>query len=107
MKEELQSFKQVQGAFKQELESFKESQEEMKVKMDNRFDSLEENVSYMQGDIAEIKKSIHRLEKNEPQNIMNMLKMIHTKIEDKDFDIIALNKRLFRVESAVEQLQNK
>lgn len=65
---------------------------------------IETKMSNMERDIKEIKSSVYRMEKNEPQDILAMLENINNKLEVKDSDIGALNKRLFKVESTLERL---
>jgi|SRR5690625_3128805 len=107
LREEQQLFKMSQDEMKDEQQSFKNSLEKIKDDIDHRFDTFETTVCHMQKDINEIKESVHRIEENEPRDILEMLDIIYNKIDEKDSDILVLNKRLFRVESVLEKIQNK
>lgn len=51
-----------------------------------------------------IEASVNRLEQNEPANIMSMLKQINRKLDDRDYELQALNKRVFKTETEIERL---
>lgn len=51
-----------------------------------------------------IEASVNRLEENEPANIMSMLKQLNRKLDDRDYELQALNKRVFKTETEIERL---
>lgn len=90
-----------------ELKSAKQERQDLKSQMNSRFDTLNTKVSTVEQDIKDIKASINRIEKNEPQDIVAMLNNINDKLEIKTYDVTALNKRLFYVESTIEQIREQ
>lgn len=91
----------------EELKTAKQERQDMKSQMNNRFDSLEAKMSTMELDIKDVKSSVKRIEENEPQDITAMLNNINDKLELKSYDVSALNKRLFNVESTIEQMREQ
>lgn len=84
---------------------------DIRAQMNSRFDTLEtklsfveKDVSVIKQDVSDIKAAVGRIEENEPADVMGMLKQINAKLEEKDSDVQALNKRLFRVESTLERV---
>lgn len=51
-----------------------------------------------------IEATLSRIESNQPEDIIGMLKQINNKIDERDSEIQALNKRVFKVESRIERL---
>ncbi|RXT03944.1 hypothetical protein [Ammoniphilus sp. CFH 90114] len=49
-----------------------------------RFDTLDTKLSRVEGDVVDIKAILGRLEENEPQDIMGMLKQMNQKLEAHD-----------------------
>lgn len=54
--------------------------------------------------LSRIEETVHRLEVNQPEDIMAMLNQINKKLDERDDEIQVLNKRLFKTESEVERL---
>lgn len=90
-----------------ELKSAKQERLDLKSQMNSRFDTLDTKVSTVEQDIKDIKASINRIEENKPQDIVAMLYNISDKVDGKNYDISALNKRLFNVESTIEQIREQ
>ena len=65
--------------------------------MDKRFDSVDQR-------LERIEETVNRIEHNEPADIMVMLKQINGKLDERDLEIHALNKRLFKTETEIERL---
>lgn len=104
---ELKEMNEAQKEMKQEQTSLKLTQQDMKSQINYRFETLETKVSHMQNDITDIKESVYRIEEDEPQDILAMLSNINQKLENRDSDVEALNKRLFRAKSTLERLTNE
>jgi chromosome segregation ATPase len=95
--DELKGLNQRVGGIESEIQ-------DVKSQMNSRFDTIETNMSHMQGDVSSIKNSVDRMEKNEPADVLAMLKQINGKLDGRDDEIQVLNKRLFKTESEVERL---
>lgn len=66
--------------------------------------NLEQSQKEMSFQINSIYQSVVRIEDGQPQDIYAILQSIHNKIIDKESEISALNKRIFRLESAFERM---
>jgi len=73
-------------------------------KNNERFNDLEKRFDKVDQRLESIEASVQRIEMNEPADIMAMLKQINGKLDDRDNDMQALNKRVFKVESEIERL---
>lgn len=65
--------------------------------MDQRFDGVDQRLD-------RIEAAVNRIEQNEPADITAMLKQIDKKLDERDNEIQALNKRVFKTESEIERL---
>lgn len=83
--------------------------------MDKKLDMIVTYLSEFRNDFNEFKKenkeqltrieeTVLRLEADQPKDIMAMLNQINKKLDDRDNEMQALNKRLFKTESEVERL---
>ncbi|WP_047153756.1 hypothetical protein [Aneurinibacillus tyrosinisolvens] len=54
--------------------------------------------------LERIESTLLRLEAEQPKDIGAMLKQINNKLDERDFGMQALNKRVFKVESDIERL---
>lgn len=70
--------------------------------MDSRFDTLDTTNFSMQSDITDIKQGVQRIEESHPEDVMGMLKTINSKLDERDNEMLAINRRLYRVEGVVE-----
>jgi predicted nucleic acid-binding Zn-ribbon protein len=61
----------------------------------------------VENQLGEVKESVQRLEVQLADDVHALLQSIHRKIDEKGFEIYALNKRLLRVEATIEQLQSQ
>lgn len=105
--EQLNNLNKVQQEVKVDMAGIKQAQQDIESQMNSRFDALEVKVAQVQEDTTEIKAGVNRIEKNEPKDIHAMLDQINHKLNDKDSDVFALHKRLFRVESTLERITNQ
>lgn len=64
---------------------------------------IDKNQQQMALQIHSIYQSIVRLEDGQPKDIFAFLERIHNNFVDKDAEIAALNKRVFRLESDFEK----
>lgn len=65
--------------------------------MDKRFDTADAKLD-------RIEAAVNRIEHNEPENIVAILKQINDKLDNKEFELQALNKRVFKNETEIERL---
>lgn len=77
-----------------------------------RLDRLENDMVNVKGrleqverGLCEVKEALLRLEKQAADDVHALLKNIGKKVEEKGFEIYALNKRLLHVKGAIEQIQ--
>jgi hypothetical protein len=54
-----------------------------------------------------IEQSIHRIESSQPDDIKAILQTISDKLDERDSEIQVLNRRVFKVESALERLSGQ
>lgn len=87
VQEEVKNMSQRMDIFESELKDVKKD-------MNNRFDHLDKEVH-------DIKESVHRIELNQPEDILSLMHQIQNKLEDKTE---VLNKRVYNVETEVQRL---
>lgn len=54
--------------------------------------------------LVRIEDAVNRIEANEPADVVALLQQINKKLDEPDYDLQALNKRVFKVESEIERL---
>jgi len=112
VKSELQAeMKSFKSELQTEIKGVKSETKDNRSQMNFRFDTLEMKTShietklaYVEHDVAAIKATVDHMSGEVPQDVMGMLKQMNSKLDDKDSDVQALNKRLFRVESTLERV---
>lgn len=65
--------------------------------MTKRFDKVD-------GRLERIENAVNRIEQNEPADVIGMLDQMNKKLDERDYDLQALNKRVFKTESEIERL---
>ncbi|KIY22566.1 hypothetical protein [Mesobacillus subterraneus] len=80
-----------------EIKGVKHGQEQLEKKMEARFNTVDNR-------LESIEQTLVRMEADQPEDITALLKQINGKLEDKDYDVQALNKRVFKVESEIEKI---
>jgi mRNA-degrading endonuclease HigB of HigAB toxin-antitoxin module len=65
------------------------------------------DVEQIKAELAAIKNSVERIEMNQPEDIKAMLQTISDKLDERDSEIQVLNRRVFKVESALERLSGQ
>ncbi|MBD2843560.1 hypothetical protein IDH44_00025 [Paenibacillus sp. IB182496] len=68
---------------------------------------LNENQHQMSHQINAIHQSVVRIEDGQPKDIFALLEKIHHNFLDKDAEIAALNKRVFRLETDIEKFNRQ
>lgn len=68
---------------------------------------LDQNQKQMSLQIDNLLQSVQRIEDRQPEEISALLKRIHDNLLDKDSEIAALNKRVFRLESDFEKFSKQ
>ncbi|GGF92734.1 hypothetical protein GCM10010913_12850 [Paenibacillus aceti] len=68
---------------------------------------LSENQKHMSLQIDNILQAVLRIGDSQPEDISALLDRIHNNILDKDSEIAALNKRVFRLESDFEKFSRQ
>ncbi|MGG3161391.1 hypothetical protein ABEO87_06650 [Geobacillus stearothermophilus] len=76
-------------------------------RMETRLDGVETRLDGVETELTEVKETLHRVETQLVDNVQILLRKIHEKVEEKSFEIYALNRRLHHAEAAIEQLQSK
>ncbi|WP_369793576.1 hypothetical protein [Geobacillus sp. ZGt-1] len=61
----------------------------------------------MEAELAKVKETLYRVETQLVDDVQILLRKIHEKVEEKSFEIYALNRRLHHAEAAIEQLPSK
>lgn len=69
-----------------------------------RLNNIDKRLDNIDGKLDRIEAAANRLEHNEPENIVAILKQINSKLDDRDYELQALNKRLFKNETEIERL---
>lgn len=78
LKTDVQGLKTKQQEIKADLQGLKTEQQEIKAQMNGRFDTLETKLSFVQEDAKEIKNTVGKLEKEEQENVVALLKKIES-----------------------------
>lgn len=68
-------------------------------------ENMQKQLTNLANDDQSIKEVVHRIESHQEDSIMGMLSPIKKQVELKESQIQVLNKRLFEVESKIEQVQ--
>jgi chromosome segregation ATPase len=105
--EEMKSMNQKMDRMETRLESAEATVQDTRGQMNSRFDTLETKLAHVENDVTTIKATVDHMAAETPEDVMGMLKQINSKLEEKDSDVQALNKRLFRTESVVERLSKQ
>jgi hypothetical protein len=72
---------------------------------EKQFAIIQNDLHTLKSDVRDIKESVHRIEEHQEETIMSTLTFIKKQNEVKNSQIQVLNKRLFEVESKVEETQ--
>ncbi|MCD9022288.1 hypothetical protein [Cohnella silvisoli] len=65
---------------------------------------LKTDVAVLKTDVAELKETVNRIEFNQNQGVLSILKRIDYNTGQKDYEMMAVNKRLFHVEVEIVKL---
>ncbi|WP_235468613.1 hypothetical protein [Geobacillus sp. Sah69] len=72
-----------------------------------RLDGVEFRLDGVETELTEVKETLYRVETQLVDDVQILLRKIHEKVEEKSFEMDALNRRLHHAEAAIEQLQSK
>ncbi|EPR26460.1 MULTISPECIES: hypothetical protein [Geobacillus] len=61
----------------------------------------------MEAELAKVKETLYRVETQLVDDVQLWLRKIREKVEEKSFEIDALNRRLHHAEAVIEQLPSK
>lgn len=86
------------------IEKLEKNINERLTKQDEMMQQLINMVGKNNDRLERIEESVNRIEQNEPADIMAVLKQMNGKLDERDYDLQALNKRLFKTESEIERL---
>jgi predicted nucleic acid-binding Zn-ribbon protein len=75
--------------------------------IENDVKGLKEEVQYLKEGQQRLEEAVARIESSQPHDIMAMLKSIDRKLDDKDFELSVLNKRVFKTEVDIERLSKQ
>ncbi|MBN6185665.1 hypothetical protein JQN58_01540 [Aneurinibacillus sp. BA2021] len=81
--------------------------EEMLKKLLEMQERTEKQLNEMQEDIQNIKQALQGSEHQQDSNIMNRLIHVEEQVKRRESETQVLNRRLFTVESKIEQLHDK
>jgi septation ring formation regulator EzrA len=98
-----QSQQQLEQGF-QELQQNQLRLEHRMQELEQNQRTLEQNQKEMSSQIDDIYRAVVRIEDGQPQDIYALLRSIHHKFNDTESEISALNRRVFRLESAFERI---
>ena len=87
---EMNDMKVDMNDLKSDMHDMKSEMNNMKSDMNNRFTNVD--------------RALERIENQNQEDVMGMLKVINSKIETEDNEVLAINRRLHRVEGVVEGL---
>lgn len=90
-----------------QLEQNQKSMELNQKSLEQRQEVLEQNQQQMSLQADNILQAVLRIEDSQPEDISALLDRIHNNILDKDSEIAALNKRVFRLESDFEKFSRQ
>ncbi|WEK53918.1 MAG: hypothetical protein P0Y55_15330 [Candidatus Cohnella colombiensis] len=68
---------------------------------------LKTDVSGLQMDMVSVKASLNRIETSQTEDVVAILKRIDQRTGERDYENLALNKRVFRLEGEVERLKER
>ncbi len=68
---------------------------------------VKKRLEHVETQLSDVKETVQRLEIQLADDVRTLLQNIYKKIDEKGFEIYALNKRLLRVEASIEQLQSQ
>lgn len=94
----------------QEMSAVKERLDRVETRLngvETRLDGVEMRLNGVETELEEVKETLHRVETQLVDDVQILLRKIHEKVEEKRFEIYALNRRLHHAEAAIEQLQSK
>ncbi|MGD6874177.1 hypothetical protein ACQCU1_18605 [Sutcliffiella horikoshii] len=83
---------------------FEEYKKENKVQFEKYKKENKEQFDQFKTQLTRVEATLIRLEENQSQDIVAVLKQIDKKLDDRDNELKVLNKRLFKNESDVERL---
>lgn len=78
--------------------------EQRQSNLEQSFAELEKGQNEIKEDVKEIKEAVHRIELDQPKDIVAMLDRMNKNFDDKSE---ALNKRVFKVETEIERLKRQ
>jgi DNA-binding transcriptional MocR family regulator len=73
-------------------------------KQDEMLSQLIKVVADNNARLERIENAVNRIENNEPDDVMSILVQLNKKLDERDYDLQALNKRVFKTESEIERL---
>jgi hypothetical protein len=72
---------------------------------EKQFTFIQNDLHTLKSDVRDIKEAVNRIEEHQEETIMSTLTFIKKQNEGKNSQLQVLNKRLFEVESKVEEAQ--
>ncbi|HZG59697.1 MAG TPA: hypothetical protein VEY68_04315 [Anoxybacillus sp.] len=89
------------------LEQRMDSLEQRMDGLEQRMASLETRQDRLESELQEVKGAVFRLEDSQPKDIYALLENIDKKLEERNFEMHALNKRVFKVEAELERINSR
>jgi predicted nucleic acid-binding Zn-ribbon protein len=94
----------------QRMDSLEQRMDGLEQRMDGleqRMASLETRQDRLESELQEVKEAVFRLEDSQPKDIYALLENIDKKLEERNFEMHALNKRVFKVEAELERINSR
>lgn len=110
LEQNFQRLQQGQAKLEQNFQQLQQGQTNLEQNFQRLHQSqlnLERNQETLSAQINEIHQAIVRIEDGQPKDIYALLHNIYKAIQDKEYDIAALNKRVFRLEAEFERLNRQ
>jgi hypothetical protein len=80
----------------------------------NKLDTMQSDITEIKTDVAELKTrvieltvTVNRIEFNQNEDVLSILKRIDLNTGQKDYEMMAVNKRMFHVEADIARLNDQ
>jgi chromosome segregation ATPase len=106
----LDRLEQRMDSLEQRMDGLEQRMDGLEHRMDGleqRMASLEMRQDRLESELQEVKEAVFRLEDSQPQDIYALLENMDKKLEERNFEMHALNKRVFKVEAELERINSR
>ncbi|MFV8828501.1 hypothetical protein [Alkalihalobacterium sp. APHAB7] len=81
--------------------------DQMEASTNQRFEQVDKRFDQVDKRLDRIDTTLGRIEKDQAEDVIALLKQMNHKMDVRDSEIQALNKRVFKVESEIERLSHQ